>query len=61
MADFDDPENNGYFDEAPYISAIEKAEGDNIGEIIVQTKDWFEFSNGRVIVNKKGEETGERI
>src|SRR4030043_1257937 len=47
MADFDDPENNGYFDEAPSISAIESAEKGHEGDIIVQTKDWFEFLEGR--------------
>ncbi|MBI5327046.1 MAG: hypothetical protein HZB80_01970 [Deltaproteobacteria bacterium] len=47
MADFDDAEKTGeYFDEAPQAAAIEEAEGENIGRIIVETREWSLFASG---------------
>ena len=54
MSDFDKPEENGYFDEAPLCAAIEEAEGNDIGKIIVQTSDWHEFTSCRCIVDQNG-------
>lgn len=44
MADFDDT-SVGFFDEAPYASAIEDAEN-NIGSPIVETVEWRLFGSG---------------
>lgn len=40
MADFINPEKNGYFDESPEACAIEVGEGNLIGTTIVSTSIW---------------------
>lgn len=45
MVDFEDT-RYGYFDESPYASSIEEAEGDDIGVSIVETRGWKEFCEG---------------
>ncbi len=47
MADFTEAFKTGnWFDEAPYASAIEAAEGDDIENSVVQTREWKIFSEG---------------
>lgn len=46
MADFGDPGKNGYFDETTQASAIEKGEGEDITDSIIQTEEWKIFSTG---------------
>ena len=55
MADFENPEEAGYFDEAPSASAIEAAEGEEVGKPIVQTKEWKFFTSaaGLTIVEEE--------
>lgn len=45
MADFEDT-RYGYFEESPYASAIEEAEGDMLGTPIVETREWKLFRTG---------------
>lgn len=45
VAQHEEPETYGWFDEAPAVSAIEAA-GGNIGEIMVETDEWRLFASG---------------
>ena len=47
MANFPDPQRQGYGNETPQASAIEKAEPEEEAEeIIVQTRAWALFASG---------------
>ncbi len=45
LADFEDPDKNGFFAIKPDVCAIEQGEGMNIGDTIVSTSLWEMFNS----------------